>query len=200
MYDKELLYFNHVTGEWDYDLYEISTTFHAENVASLMMETLTNLSPSLRHILVSASCIGAQFSVRLLASAMDRPEAEVLSNLLACSYVAYIFQIDSETFKFSHDNIHSAAYSMLEEADRKRLHLKIGRIMKSMWSTRDQQEEHIFDVVGQLNKGLALLDPSPELLDLVNLNHQAGLKSKGSTAYDNAKGFIETGLALLKVN
>jgi len=207
LYEKNLLFFDHQTGEWGYDSNAISTTFHAENVAALLTELITNLSEDIKLPLIYAACIGTQFTVPLLASATGRLERDLMNQLVICNDLAYIFQLNQNTFKFSHDNVHTAAYSLLDQQEKEMLHLKIGRIMKSQHRNnalikssfpQTEVEEHLFDVVGHLNKGSALITSSEEIMDLVQMNLQAGLKAKSSMAYDTAKGFIEKAISLLE--
>src|ERR1700739_1890146 len=55
----------------------------------------------------------------------------------------------------------------------------------------------VFDVVNQLNRGVALITSREEREDLAELNLSAGKRAKGSTAYASALKYLIAGAALL---
>ena len=62
-------------------------------------------------------------------------------------------------YKFLHDRIQQAAYSLIPDEHRADVHLRIGRVLLASM-TADQLAEHLFDVANQLNQGAALPDRS----------------------------------------
>jgi predicted ATPase/serine phosphatase RsbU (regulator of sigma subunit)/tRNA A-37 threonylcarbamoyl transferase component Bud32 len=109
---------------------------------------------------------------------------------LFASYPAYI------PYKFLHDRVQQAAYSLIPEAQKKQFHLNIGRLFLQN-TPPDSLEENIFDIVNQLNKGAELIATDSEKNQLARLNLKAGKKAKDSTAYEPALQYLEAGLALL---
>ncbi|MBD2680201.1 MULTISPECIES: AAA family ATPase [Nostoc] len=102
-------------------------------------------------------------------------------------------------YKFLHDRVQQAAYSLIQEEEKKIIHLQIGRLLlKNL--TEDNLEENIFNIVNQLNEGAELVTEQLEREQLAKLNLQAAKKSKASTAYEPALKYLETGLKFLASN
>jgi predicted ATPase/two-component sensor histidine kinase/tRNA A-37 threonylcarbamoyl transferase component Bud32 len=98
-------------------------------------------------------------------------------------------------YKFAHDRIQQAAYSLNSEAERPAIHWQIGQQILHHTSL-EQREQRIFDIVNQLNLGVALVQ-SAEQLELVRLNLLAAQKAKASAAYTAAIQYLKTALTLL---
>ncbi|MDJ0715311.1 MAG: AAA family ATPase [Prochloraceae cyanobacterium] len=99
-------------------------------------------------------------------------------------------------YKFLHDRVQQAAYTLIPEADKKVVHLQVGRLLlRNIKKT--ELEENIFDIVNHLNEASKLITERSERDNLAKLNLQAGKKAKASTAYEAALRYLETGLVLL---
>ncbi len=103
------------------------------------------------------------------------------------------------TYKFLHDRVQQAAYALLPEADKKVIHLQIGRFLVKRIKA-NKLEEKIFEIVNHLNEGYELIVEQSEKNDLAKLNLQAGQKAKASTAYQIALKYLEVALSLLSAN
>ncbi|MGL5060214.1 MAG: trifunctional serine/threonine-protein kinase/ATP-binding protein/sensor histidine kinase, partial [Microcoleus sp.] len=103
------------------------------------------------------------------------------------------------TYKFLHDRIQQAAYSLIAPDRRESVHLKIGRLLLENLSEVEQKEK-IFDIVNQLNIAVRLIDGSGDRLQLSSLNLVAGKKAKESTAYTPAISYLTAGHQLLPEN
>ncbi|MBR8833309.1 MAG: AAA family ATPase [Stigonema ocellatum SAG 48.90 = DSM 106950] len=103
------------------------------------------------------------------------------------------------SYKFLHDRLQQAAYTLIPEADKKAIHLQVGRLhLKN--TKQDELEENLFDIVNQLNKGSELIFEQSERDELAKLNLQSGKKAKASTAYEPSLRYLKTGLELLAQN
>ncbi|WP_208341449.1 ATP-binding protein, partial [Aetokthonos hydrillicola] len=103
------------------------------------------------------------------------------------------------SYKFLHDKVQQAAYALIPEAEKKALHLQLGRLLlKNIKKT--ELEENIFDIVNHLNEGSELITERSERDNLAKLNLRAGKKAKESTAYQPALRYLKTGLGLLSLN
>jgi predicted ATPase len=101
------------------------------------------------------------------------------------------------TYKFLHDRIQQAAYSLIEEKNRQSIHYKIGRLMLKSVPYREL-EEKIFDIVYQLNQGKDCITDKNEIAELINLNIKAGKKAKTSAAFLPAYNHFMFAISLLK--
>ncbi|MEH2289675.1 AAA family ATPase [Nostoc sp.] len=102
-------------------------------------------------------------------------------------------------YKFLHDRVQQAAYTLIPDNQKQATHLKIGQLLLQN-SSQIEQEEKLFDIVGHLNLGQELIAQSNEREALARLNLAAGGKAKNSTAYAAARAYLQTGIELLTVN
>jgi serine phosphatase RsbU (regulator of sigma subunit) len=88
---------------------------------------------------------------------------------------------------------------MINEDQKEKYHLSIGRLLLSNIANENLEEE-IFEIVNHLNSGIRLIVDESEKNNLSRLNFLAGKKAKSATAYDTALAYFFTGLELLGEN
>src|SRR5258706_12572197 len=93
----------------------------------------------------------------------------------------------------------AAAYSLLSDELRAEFHLLIGRVLLAQ-TLPEQRAELIFEIVRQLNCGVALITQQEEREQLAELNLIAGRRTKTTTAYDRALCHPNAGAALRRAN
>jgi PAS domain S-box-containing protein len=110
-----------------------------------------------------------------------------------------LIQRSAGAYRFVHDRVQEAAYSLIPEGQRGRAHLRIGRLLAAH-TPPEKREETIFDIVNQLNRGATLITSRDERQQLAELNLFAGKRAKASTAYASALNYLVAGAALLPGN
>ena len=98
-----------------------------------------------------------------------------------------------------HDRVQQAAYALIPEAEKKQVHLQVGRLLLKNTSY-NELKENIFDIINQLNEGIELITEQTERDTLAKLNLEAAKKAKASTAYEQAIKYLEIGLELLSLD
>ena len=101
-----------------------------------------------------------------------------------------------DSYRFLHDRVQEAAYSLLPRELRAETHLRIGQVMAAN-TPPDKLEEAIFEIVSQLNRGSHLLTSTAEREGVAELNLIAGRRAKHSTAYASALNHLHAGRGLL---
>ncbi|MCW5317802.1 AAA family ATPase [Nostoc sp. KVJ3] len=99
-------------------------------------------------------------------------------------------------YKFVHDRVQQAAYSLIPEEQKKPIHLKIGLLLLKNIPVAEQ-EEKIFELVNQFNIAVEFISPQAKRDELAQMNLIAGRKALASTAYPAALNYLTTGIQLL---
>ncbi|MGB3510544.1 MAG: AAA family ATPase [Microcoleaceae cyanobacterium] len=219
LYKEELIFYNSQKNKWEYQLEKIKVTAEKGDVVELVATQLQKLPEPTQKVLQLAACIGNQFDLATLAIVWDGSPIETASALWSALQGEFIVPKDemykfyaSENnilleqdrqqiqpkliYRFLHDRVQQAAYSLIPAAKKEEIHLKIGRMLLQN-ASEIQQEAKVFDIVNQLNQARKLISAKVEQNQLAKLNLIAGNKAKASTAYNAAMKYFQVGLKLL---
>ncbi|MEH1935260.1 MAG: AAA family ATPase [Nostoc sp.] len=216
LYQDGLIQFDLNLGHWQCDLAKIRTVAMSDDVVEFMASQLQKLPSYTQDILKLAACIGAQFDLKTLAIVSQESESDAAVALWKALqeglilpqselYKFYVGELDTtqntqtETlnYKFLHDRVQQAAYSLIPD-DRKQItHLQIGQLLL-LDASPSTKEEKLFDIVNHLNVGRYLMIQPSERTELAQLNLNAGGKAKNSTAYAAAMDYLKIGIELLQ--
>ncbi len=193
--ERRAISFDVESRRWQWDISVLERMEITDNVVSLMLGKLQKLESNTRRVLTLAACMGFRFDVSNLSTIARRSEDDTRESLEPALREGLVVPAGSE-FQFAHDRVQQAAYSLIPEADEKKTHLEIGRLLLRRPSERDH-EEQLFTVVDHLNVGAGLLETDAMRLELAGLNLRAGRKAKASAAFAAAARYFEAGVALL---
>jgi PAS domain S-box-containing protein len=193
--DEGLLAFDPVAPAWQWDVDRIRATGYTDNVVELMVGKLSRLPDETQHALQQLACLGNVVEVATLTLVLGKSEEESHAALWEATRVGLILQ-HGHAYAFPHDRIQQAAYSLIPDAQRADVHLRIGRVLLAGMSA-DQLTEHLFDVANQFNRGAALLLDRDEKARVAALALRAGRRAKASAAHESACVHLAAGMALL---
>lgn len=217
MYKDELLYFSTESARWKWDLAEIEKKQSFADVITLMIEKIERLPEDTRSTLRLAGCMGNSFDLQTLSLASRQTLVETARQLLPAIKAGLVLPTDdtysyfyenhveaAETievgfnvsFVFLHDRVQQTAYSLISDDEKKAIHLLIGRMMLKTADPR-QLDEKIYQIVHHLNIGREGITAEEERRKLAELNLQAGMKAKNSTAYFSALNHFRAGVNLV---
>jgi len=215
LYQDQLITFDSQARHWQCDIVQVQKAALTDDVVEFMAAQLQKLPETTQNILKLAACIGNSFELQTLAIVGEQSTIEIATGLWAALqdglvlaqsqiYKFYVGEAleNIETndqivnYRFLHDRVQQAAYSLIPEAQKPAKHLKIGQLLQQKLSAIEQ-EEKLFDIVGHLNLGKDLITSVSERQTLAQLNLAAGQKARNSTAYAAARSFVQTGRELL---
>ncbi|WP_367863287.1 AAA family ATPase [Pseudomonas guariconensis] len=194
--EESLLAYDHAARRWRWESQRIHAKGYTDNVVDLMVGKLARLPLATRQALQHLACLGNVAHTQTLALVLDLPPERVQAVLWPAIRLELVAHQDG-TCAFVHDRIHEAAYSLIAEQDRAVMHLRIGRLLAEQVSAQ-HREEAIFEIVGQLNRGVALIDACAEREQLAALNLLAGRRAKAASAYGSALAYLSVGEHLLE--
>jgi PAS domain S-box-containing protein len=193
--DEGMLVFDHGAKSWRWDLGRIHAKAYTDNVVDFMVGKLTRLPTETQHALQLLACLGNSANTITLSIAFAEPIERCDAMLWPAVHQELVARL-AGAYRFAHDRIQEAAYSLIPEAVRPQTHLGIGRRLATQLSI-EQQDEALFDLVNQLNRGAALISHPQEREHLSELNKRAGKRAKSSSAYNSALAYFVIGSALL---
>jgi predicted ATPase/signal transduction histidine kinase len=215
LYEEGLIRFDRQERCWLWDRTAALTLTLPEDVVEFMALQLQKLPQATQEVLKLAACIGAEFDLATLAIVSQKTEVEVSVALwealqeeliLPMNQVYRFFQDSAEIpmmpqsidvpYRFLHDRIQQAAYSLIPEDQKQQAHYQVGKLLLQQISP-EAKEERIFELVNQLNYGASLISEQVERDELAKLNLIACRKARTTTAYQAAREYAAMGLALL---
>ncbi|MEG3988363.1 AAA family ATPase [Microcoleus sp. S28C3] len=215
LHQDELINFDIKEGYWQCDISKITEAALTDDVVEFMAQQLQKLPVETQSVLKLAACIGNQFDLTTLAIVSQISETETATalwktlqeGLVLPQSEVYKFYVGEEenidratsqtvSYRFLHDRVQQAAYSLIPEEDRAIAHYHIGQLLLQQISA-EAREERIFELVNQLNYGTTLVADRQEREELAQLNLTACRKARLATAYQAAREYATVGLKLL---
>ncbi|MFN6481721.1 MULTISPECIES: ATP-binding sensor histidine kinase [unclassified Nostoc] len=213
LHQENYITYNLQVGHWQCDMVSVKLLSLTDDVVEFMAQQLQKLPQTTQEILKLAACVGAQFDLETLAIVSERSPTDAatalwkalqLGLILPTSQI-YKFFHDAQksqgetvnpTYRFLHDRVQQAAYSLIPDDRKQATHLKIGQLLLQN-TAPEVIELNVFDIVNQLNNGIALINRIEERYELAQLNLIAGKKAKVSTAYKAAIKYCAIGMEIL---
>ncbi|NUT87616.1 AAA family ATPase [Pseudomonas corrugata] len=193
--EEHLLTYDHEARQWWWDPDRIHAKGYTDNIVDLMVGKLVRLPEDTQLALQQLACLGNVAGFKTLSTALGILEKTLRAVLWEAIRQELVERLDG-AYRFVHDRIHEAAYSLIAKDARAEAHLRIGRLLAAQTSEQER-DEAIFEIVGQLNRGAALITDQGEREQLAQFNLIAGQRAKASTAYSSALNYFSTGMQLL---
>jgi PAS domain S-box-containing protein len=193
--EEGLLTFDPLTRAWQWNMDRIRAKSFTDNVVDLMAGKLKRLSSTTQEALKQLACLGSVAEIATLTLVHGETEEAMHAALQEAVHAGLVFR-EERAYKFLHDRIQQAAYSLIRDEQRADVHLRLGRaLLASM--TADELAEHLFDVANQFNRGATRLIDRDEKAQVAAIELRAGRKAKASAAFASACVHLAAGMALL---
>ncbi|MDC3961352.1 sensor histidine kinase [Polyangium jinanense] len=195
LHEERLIEFDGRAGIWQWDVAKIREKGFTDNVVDLMIGKLVRLPASTQEALKHLACLGNTAEAAILTMARGGSVEDTHASLWEAVRAGFVLRLD-DVYKFLHDRVQEAAYSLIPEEQRAEVHLRIGRLLLAKLP-EEVIAERVFDVANQLNHGVALITDPREKETLCRLDFQAGRRAKASIAYASAQSYLAQATALL---
>ena len=206
LWDENLLKYSAELRQWTWDEAVIKEKEVAENVAELLSAKMRKFDERIQWLLKIASCFGCRFDSSLI-SALDTESDEMDTGILldTCLSEGLLCRLSkserfSGQYRFSHDSIQQAAYSLIPVLERAGVHLSIGRTLQEKSEMTGNLESILFVVVDQLSRGADLITDPEEKIKFAWLCLQAGEKAMAASTFVPASLYLLQGSAMLCEN
>ncbi|MFM9266488.1 protein kinase domain-containing protein [Tychonema sp. BBK16] len=206
-------------GGWNWSIDEIQAIgITDKSVVELVASRIEKLPAATQEVLKLAACVGDKFSLDVLSLVSEESANTTATELYSALQAGLILPLSDAyriplvfdksesinlkldtsrvTYRFLHDRVQQAAYSLIPKDKKQSTHLKIGQLLLQNTPT-EKLEENIFDIVNQLNVGIDCLSLQSEKNELAGLNLIAGRKAKAANAYEAAVKYLNAGMSLL---
>jgi len=192
LYSKRLIAFDRATNRWTWEMARVRAERTTDNVVDLMVTKLRALPRQTQEALSLAAHMGSIVDRRAMAAVLGRDPEPVLN---AAVEEDLILRID-HACRFPHDRVQEAAYALVPDSERARLHLEIGR---RLWARTppDELAERSFEIATQLNAAAPLIVAPVERVRAAEVNLAAGKRAKESAAYPSALTYLAAGCCAL---
>ena len=195
LHEEHLLELDEGTGRWGWELERIRARGFTDNVVDLMVARLGRLSPETQEALTQLASLGNGAEHGVLEAVVGRSQDETQAVLWEALREGLLLRVE-DGYRFLHDRVREAAYSLVAETSRPAVHLRIGRRLLAHLP-RKAVEERVFEIVNQLNHGIDLMTDSVERDALRGLDVLAGRKARAAGAYASARSHLRVAAALL---
>lgn len=180
-----------------------------DDIVTLLLEKIGDLSETSRHALVRAACFGHEFRLDALAALCGRTPAELRGDLSSAVADGLVLPVRTRqnavrpgeartggprAYRFSHDKVQQAAYSLLPKDELPALHLAISRRLRAETNI---ENDNPFEVLFHAHRGASAMTDLTERVDVARFALQGGQKARGAAAYEAASGYFATGMMLL---
>ncbi|MBU2512332.1 AAA family ATPase [bacterium] len=193
-------------GVWQFDTDRIKKQKMTDNMVNILLEKWEHLPESTTSILKTASCIGSEFELNLLALTLQTDQSQLLDGLFPAIEEQIITVVETvkqptgvqsdPVCRFVHPRLLQTASASLEDKERQEIHHKIGRCLLNQ-NNLSPNAHDIYQIAHHLNLGVQYLDSPEEKVELAKINLQSGKKAKQSSAYEQATAYLQNAVDML---
>lgn len=218
LHQEQWLTFDFAQNCWQWDLQAIrSADITTKDVIELLSQNIEKLPAITQTVLKLAACVGNRFSLDVLATVSEMSLSDTATALDTALQNGFVLPLNSDykipllfasdelkmlefdytriAYRFSHDRVQQAAYSLIPDNQKKVTHLRVGQLLLKNTAS-SELESNLFEIVNALNLGSDLIEQPLEKTELARLNLLAGQKAKAAMAYEAANSYLAQGMAL----
>ena len=197
-----LIRFQHVSGSWAWNLARVEESRVPDSIAELLREKILNTPLATRNVLQAAACVGARFDVATVALVTGLDTEALVNHLFialeegligpggAADHSEEEADAGRLAFVFSHERVHAAAYDLIPERERQRVHLQMARALLRAGGADLARSDRLLEIVTHFDKGWDLVEDAEERMTGLRLSLRAAGLAKGRAAPDVASRYL----------
>jgi len=196
--DEGLLRFSLTKRRWEWDVEGIQSREIADTFVEFISGKVLRLAPNVHKAVKVAAALGWQCHEDVF-KIVDKGSHQPINTNAALDVAVsegLMTKVEGPAYRFSHDQIQSAAYLLIPDSDREAFHLQIGRSLLQH-SSNEEMDNYLFVTVDQLHRGGGLVTDHNEKAELVQLSVLAGQKAFAMSAFLPALAYLTAGVNLL---
>ena len=170
----------------------------SDNVADMIVGSLRHLSEPCQEVLKYLACIGHRISDALLKQVINETpdQAELLLYEIT---TAEVLLPDEGEYRFAHDRIQEACYSLIEAPQKPAYHLQVYRYIETLYQ-QSPDDELFLEMNRHRRFARELFESEAERLALARMNLDAGEINLKNAAFSEAHDVFIEGISLLPRN
>ena len=159
--EEGLLIFDHGAARWSWDLNRIHAKGYTDNVVDLMVGKLNRLPVETQNALQQFACLGNSADFAMLRMVYQDSNEEMHGQLWEAVRAGLVFRSE-DSYRFLHDRVQEAAYSLIPEELRAEAHLQIGRLLAAHTPPEKREESDLRDRQSVQSRGSLLITSAEE--------------------------------------
>lgn len=211
MEENSLIYFNHNVGKWEWNISKVLGLKAADNVVDMLIKRIQQFPFETQVVMSLAASIGNRFNLKVLSIINESNMKETAKALWPAvkdglvihfghRFSAWIEDVDYEqnaVFQFLHDRVQQSAYQLVEQEERIKIHLKIGKLLLHYGIQEENVEDKLLEILPHFQIAKSLLTDYNEKLVLAEYHLMACYKAKKSSAFHAAADCAINGINLI---
>ena len=215
LHHEGLLRFDFAQESWQWNLAEIQNRQVTDNVVTFTLGKIRLLSESTQRILQLAACIGNQFDLETLRLLDSTSPQEIAAAIWDAQHEGLCIPVESAahaqedahtaasraldraiSFRFLHDRVQQAAYSLMPESEQVLVHLAIAKLLLER-NSGQVEDSVLFELATHFVRGASALHDLGERLQAAQVHLRAGKRAKHAAAFEVAGAYLVAGVELL---
>lgn len=192
LHAQGLFVFDEENDRWSWDPEEIVQRAITDDVVDLARDKLDRLVPAAKSALIAGACISNPFEPKRISTLIGESPNTTRALLDQAVERGVLTHVGSG-YRFIHDELAQAAYSLIESDELATTRLQFGQRLLEQIEEEDGARVPV-DVVNNINFGLASVHDPATRMSYAVLNLRAGQAARTESAYRDALSYFQTGV------
>lgn len=199
---RNLLTLDKSKNSWVWNIEEIKKQNLTDNVVEHLIDKIDTLSPDTQIFLKTASVMGDTFNIKTINAVNNFKQTELYKALQeslneglidGISDINIAMVLEDNYFNFAHDKIRQAAYSLINDSDKK---IKHAQIAKELISHKPYDNKTILLIAKHTLESIDILDDIDKKI-IIDILKCASIITKDSLAFSESIEYSKLTISLL---